>query len=188
MRKAFNFYSNFDDVASDLNDKQFTLFMRALLDVQFLRKHIDDVSFDDKIVSITWKAIKHSIAKQIQGHCNKNKIDYNALFHDVYPPSLAGLNHAQLQEKEKEKEEEEVEEAKQFSFTLSKTKLLSSTSEEYQRKLEDYILNTGRSLKYQDFYDQCEMKPYKYKNYKMAYDKWTRDERVVKVHTGGIQC
>ena len=27
----------------------------------------------------------------------------------------------------------------------------------------------------QDFYKQCEMKPYKYKNFKMAYDTWNKN-------------
>ena len=30
-------------------------------------------------------------------------------------------------------------------------------------------------MSYQDFYDQCEMKPYKYKNFKLAYDKWNKN-------------
>jgi len=63
---------------------------------------------------------------------------------------------------------------KEFTFSLSKQRLLSSTSKEYQSKLQGYIINSGKAMSYEDFYNQCEMKPYKYKNFKMAYDTWNK--------------
>jgi len=64
---------------------------------------------------------------------------------------------------------------KAFTFSLSASRLLSSTSKEYQSKLQEYINNSGKQMSYEDFYTQCEMKPYKYKNFKMAYDTWNKN-------------
>lgn len=80
---------------------------------------------------------------------------------------------------ETEKRIEEKEKVK-FTFTLKSQKLLSSTSKEYLQKLEEYILNAGKPMSYQDFYNQCEMKPYKYKNFKMAYDSWNKNSTASK--------
>lgn len=62
-----------------------------------------------------------------------------------------------------------------FSFSLGRVTTLSNTSEEYQLKLKEYIFSNFRGLTYEDFYNNCEMKGYKYKNFKLVYDKWTKD-------------
>ena len=60
----------------------------------------------------------------------------------------------------------ESEKDKQLNiFSLKNQKLLSSTSKEYQEKLKEYIENSKYAMSYEDFYNQCEMKPYKYKNF-----------------------
>ena len=89
-RKAFNFYASFDETARDLNDKQFSEFMRVLLDVQFMRVHIDKVIFTDKIVELLWKANKHSIKKQLEGYCSVQKISYNSLFVELVSAPKGG--------------------------------------------------------------------------------------------------
>jgi len=66
---------------------------------------------------------------------------------------------------------------KEFTFSLSKTMLLSSTSKEYKSKLEEYIKQSGKSMSYKDFFEVCEMKGYKYKNFKLAYDKWNKEDK-----------
>ncbi len=98
MRKAFNFYASYDDVMLELNDKQLVLFIKALRDVQFLRKHIDEIVFDDKLLSILWKSTKYQISKQVEGYCNKNHIDYKALFYGAGGATVAGYGGASLQE------------------------------------------------------------------------------------------
>jgi len=82
------------------------------------------------------------------------------------------------EEKRRDREETEKK-TDEFSFTLTTQKLLSSTSREYQSKLKEYILNSGKQMSYEDFYNQCEMKPYKYKNFKMAYDSWNKKSNAV---------
>jgi len=69
------------------------------------------------------------------------------------------------------------EDSKEYAFSLEKTRLLSSTSKEYKQKLEEYIKQSGKKMTYQEFFDKCEMKPYKYKNFKMAYDNWNKDDK-----------
>ena len=64
-----------------------------------------------------------------------------------------------------------------FTFVLSTNKLLSNCSQEYRDKLKEYIESSGKSMSYEDFYNSCEMKPYKYKNFKLAYDKWNKDDK-----------
>ena len=68
---------------------------------------------------------------------------------------------------------------KSFSFSLPSTKQLSNTSREYKEKLEAYISKSGKSMTYQEFYDACEMKGYKYKNFKLVYDKWNPNKPEV---------
>jgi hypothetical protein len=85
------------------------------------------------------------------------------------------------EKREEEKREEEkrynLMQKKQFTFTLPNQRLLASTSKEYQENLAEYIQSINGSITYEDFYNQCEMKPYKYKNFKLAYDKWISNNR-----------
>jgi len=112
MRKAFNFYSSYDEVIQDMNDKQIVLFVKSLLDVQFFRKHISEIKFEDKILSICWKGMKHSIHKQIEGYCNANKLKYDDLF-DAYeapynPTPEAPYQDTPIQEEGQGQEKEQL--------------------------------------------------------------------------------
>jgi hypothetical protein len=82
MRRAFNFYHSYYEVYCGLDDKQKNQFMEALIEVQFLGKHIDKIEFEDKMLNVVWKAIKHSVKKQIEGYCNSIQTNYEALFYD----------------------------------------------------------------------------------------------------------
>ena len=73
MRNQFTFYKSFDDVLEDLNDKQIAEYIKKMLDVQFLRVKIDDVYFDDKLLSVIWKSQKHSIKSSISGYLDSQK-------------------------------------------------------------------------------------------------------------------
>jgi len=80
-------------------------------------------------------------------------------------------------DKDKDKDVDKDKVIKQFTFSLTTSKLLSSTSKEYQTNLQEYINTSNHSMSYEDFYTQCEMKPYKYKNFKMAYDTWNKNSK-----------
>ena len=62
-----------------------------------------------------------------------------------------------------------------FSFSLNVMKQLCNTNEEYKLKLKEFINNNEADMTYEEFYDSCEMKGYKYKNYKLTYLKWNKD-------------
>lgn len=99
MRKAFNFYSSFDEVMQEFNTHEKGIFITAMLDVQFMRIHIDDITFEDRFLSIAWKAIKHSVFKQLDGYCKANKDAYTrglfAYEADFNPASVQGEGEVQ---------------------------------------------------------------------------------------------
>ena len=101
-RKAFNFYRSFYDVYKELNEKQAKEFMDNLLAVEFLEKSIDDVVFKDKICSIVWSSIKHSIEAQIKGYAHKTGL---SLENDI-PTVGPTVGPCQQEEGEGEGEEE----------------------------------------------------------------------------------
>ncbi len=104
MRKAFNHYANIYEIKKQLNDKQYILFDKALCGVQFLELHIESVSFKDPILTLLWTSIKHTIKSNIEGYCNKMKINYEALFDGHTNPTIkGGTQGGSQQEKEKEK-------------------------------------------------------------------------------------
>jgi len=131
MRTQFTFYKSFDDIMEDLTDKQIAQYMRALLDVQFLRVRIEDVKFDDKILSIVWKSQRHSIQTSIDGYIasqqnSKVKTPYLGVYAeentpkaDKNTPSEGGKidpyegGRQQEQEQVKEQEQEQVKEQEQ---------------------------------------------------------------------------
>ena len=69
---------------------------------------------------------------------------------------------------------------KPFSFTLTKLTAFENLSKEYCTQLQDYISGLGKNLSYKEFAETCVMKGYKYKNYKLAYNKWTKEESTTK--------
>jgi len=79
MRKAFNHYENLWEIKKQLTDEQYVAFDRAICQVQFLEKHIDDITFEDKVLNLLWTSIKHMLRTSIEGYCNKSGIDYEPL-------------------------------------------------------------------------------------------------------------
>ena len=80
MRKAFNHYENLWEVKKQLSPEQYVAFDRAVCEVQFLEKHIDDIRFDDPVLNLLWTSIKHTLRASIEGYCNKTGIDYDSYF------------------------------------------------------------------------------------------------------------
>lgn len=73
MRSQFTFYKSFDDVYQDLTKEQKIEFIDIILDVQFLRKKIDDVKFKDPILKHIWNAQKYQLEKSIKGYLDSQK-------------------------------------------------------------------------------------------------------------------
>jgi len=131
MRKAFNFYASYDSTLQELTDKQFLEFMRALLDVQFFRKHIDKITFKDKMADLLWKANIHSIKKQLEGYCSIKKISYNSLFTEVSnAPSVGTKVGTKVQDKGKVQVQEKDKGQEKSNAPLCSTTLsLTSTND-----------------------------------------------------------
>ena len=143
MRKAFNFYASYDDTLQELSTIQYVQFMKALLDVQFLRKHIDKITFKDKMVGLLWKANKHSIKKQLEGYCVAKKIAYNSLFIDVLstpPKGTKGGTKVQEQGQVKGQEKEEGEGGLNASLRFATLSLISTKDNNTHKPREVYQL------------------------------------------------
>lgn len=192
MRKAFNFYRSFYDVYKELNDKQAKDFMDNLLAVEFLEKSIDEVVFKDKICSIVWNSIKHSIESQIKGYSHKMGIsleDNNT----TEPPCLPPTEPPCLQEEEKGEEKGEGRSNAPFHFAslsvlmkelkakkdIKDHKPIKAIMEldnylysfEYQtvedKEIVDYVLDIGYCfIKYRDYmYNETKENKYKIKTF-----------------------
>jgi len=124
---------------------------------------------------------------QFKQQIDRAKIDYEAVCErnranglkprrNKATRSQSKPQEAKARQEEDKEEDKDKEENKLFSFSLKTSRLLSSTSKEYISNLKDYIAVSGKQMSFEDFYNQCEMKPYRYKNFKMAYDSWTKKE------------
>ncbi|RLE41462.1 hypothetical protein DRJ16_06255 [Candidatus Woesearchaeota archaeon] len=79
-RQSFLFYESYVDAIDMLSDEDAIAFVRALIDVEMFRKHVDSISFESQVCQMAWTMAKHSIKKQLEGYCGKHDIDYDALF------------------------------------------------------------------------------------------------------------
>ena len=102
-KKAINYYLSFFEVSKDLNEKQFYQFNMAIFEVMFFDKHIESILFEDKLLNILWKSVKHSINASVKGYCDKKNIPYDDIFNSLSKPLDKPLtNNAKEKEKEKE--------------------------------------------------------------------------------------
>ena len=115
MRNQFTFYKSFDDVIEDLSDAQIAIYIKTMLDVQFLRIKIEDVSFKDKILQIVWKAQKYSIETSIKGYLDSQKREnvknpYLGIYDQSSSPYDGVVQQEQVKEEVQGKEEGKEEE------------------------------------------------------------------------------
>jgi hypothetical protein len=101
MRKTFNFYRSYWDVANELNDKDRLAFYDALMKRQFTGVETDL----EGMVKFAYLSQKHSIDRQIEGFENKTK---TPLQDPTEGGTQGGTEAPTVQLKEKEKEKEEV--------------------------------------------------------------------------------
>lgn len=101
MRKTFNFYRSYWDVANELNDKDRLAFYDALMKRQFTGVETDL----EGMVKFAYLSQKHSIDRQIEGFENKTKTPLQG---PTEGGTQGGIEAPTVQLKEKEKEKEEV--------------------------------------------------------------------------------
>ena len=103
MRKAFNFYRSYYDVAKQLHEEERYKFLWALLEKQFDGKEPEL----DGISNFAYISQKHSIDAQVTGYETKTGTTVGG--------AQGGIEGASVQEKEKGKEEvQEKEKGKEI--------------------------------------------------------------------------
>lgn len=105
-RKGFNFYTSYWEQIKLLNKKQQLQIFKAICEVQFLEKNINDITFNDSILILVWTGIKHSILTSLNGYITKQQALGN---HVIAPLTKGGVEdpcqQVQVQEEVKEKVE-----------------------------------------------------------------------------------
>lgn len=105
MRKAFNFYRSYWDVANELNDKERLEFYDALLKREFTGEE----SELSGMVKFAYLSQKHSIDNQVEGYLNKT-----SKLHPNLDPWQGGIKGGKVTPTVQEEEEgEEKEEGKE---------------------------------------------------------------------------
>ena len=99
MRKAFNFYRSYYDVAKELSKKDREEFLMALLQKQFegIEPKLEGMA------KFAYLSQQHSIDSQVKGYEDKTK----EKLIPIEGGSVGGTEGGSVQEKEKEKEKEE---------------------------------------------------------------------------------
>lgn len=150
MRKAFNFYRSYWEVANELNDKDRLAFYDALFKRQFTGQETDLKG----LVKFAYLSQKHSIDRQIKGFEDKTKST-------LVDPSVGGIVGGyvapSVQEEEKEKEEEKEEEKvyrkfKHLSITKNEYDLLFVVYGELVNDVLDKIENYKNNKNYTSLY------------------------------------
>ena len=182
MKKAFVFYRSFYEAILPLNDDEKIELFTAICEYGLNQT-------ETKL-----KPICQAMLTLIKPQLDANNARYNNGKKGGRPPTKENLakprNNLEItkqkpKEKEKEKEKEkdkdkDKDKDKEQNFTLSRKISIDKTSKEYQTSLEEYIKNSGKPMTYQSFYDYCIFKDYKYKNFKLAYDNWNREQVTIK--------
>jgi hypothetical protein len=103
MRKAFNFYRSYWNIAKELSDNDRLQFYDALIKKQFTNIETNL----EGMVKFAYLSQKHSIDKQIKGYQDKTKDPMQG----PWQGCTEGCSQdPYLQEKEEEKEQEQVKE------------------------------------------------------------------------------
>ncbi len=111
MRKAFNFYRSYWEVANELNDKDRLAFYDALLKKQFTN---EDTELNG-MVKFAYLSQKHSIDKQIDGYISQMSKRYPN--EDPWQGGTQGA-YVDPTQQEEEKEEEKVKEKIDYEALL----------------------------------------------------------------------
>jgi hypothetical protein len=132
MRKAFNFYRSYWEVANELSDKDRLAFYDALLKRQFTGQETDLKG----LVKFAYLSQKHSIDRQVKGFEDKTK---STLIDPTEGGAEGSTQHPYQQVKEKEKEEVKENIYRQF-------KHLSITKDEYNKLIGVYSSEAVNSI------------------------------------------
>ena len=139
MRKGFNFYRSYWEVAKELNDKDRLSFYDALLKRQF-------TGIEDELNGLARFAFisqKHSIDQQLKGYFDKTKDpSVDPCQGGSVGGTQGGMQAPSVQEKEKEKEKESIE-VRKNKFYASLSAYVSEYPKQMLRDFFDYWTEHG---------------------------------------------
>jgi len=115
MRKGFNFYRSFLDVAIELPAKYRGEFLFAICDLQ-LNGNSPDFSKSPAILKMAWASVKHSLEKQLTGYNTATNE------HLPYEGAKEGSSEGYAEGTKHQEQEQEQEEYKSKSKRTSKKK------------------------------------------------------------------
>lgn len=147
MRKGFNFYRSYWEVANELNDKDRLEFLDALLLRQFTGKEPKLKG----LVKFAYLSQKHSIDRQVKGFEDKTK---SVLTDPCQGGTEGGYVDPCLQEEEKEEVKENIyRQFKHLSITKDEyNKLIGVYSSEAVNSILDAIENYKNNKNYTSLY------------------------------------
>ena len=161
MRKAFNFYRSYYEVAKELPDKDKLAFLMGIIEKQFLNKEPDLKG----MAKFAYISQEHNILSQVKGYVDKCKHMKISPFDTpteppCLPPPVPPTEPPSGQEKEKEKEKEKEEvyrKIKHLTLYVSEFEKLKRTG--YKKEQIYYILdgieNYSANKKYVSLYLTC---------------------------------
>ena len=145
MRKAFNFYRSYYDVAKELSKKERDEFIWAVLQKQFegIEPELSGMS------KFAYLSQQHSIDAQVVGYETKTKEKLTPTQGGSVGGTEGGTEGGSVQEKEKEKEKEE--EQVEYYRTIKHLKLsaeeFSSLTAQYSKQQIDDVLDQIENYK-----------------------------------------
>ncbi len=166
MVENFKFYKSIHEMVKNLNDRKYSAFMKEVCLVQFYEKHIDEVVFEDELLSAIWGGAKVQIKKQLDGYCSIKKIRYDGMFEGAYQGATKGA-YQQPQSKSQSKSQPQSQSQyvaglneKAFNMwieykgsaytkqgkTLSMNKLAKYDTITQQQMVENSIMNGWKGL------------------------------------------
>ena len=168
MRDGFIFYRSFYESAKALNDEDRLQLFDAIFEYALNNEETETKPMVNAFINL----MKPQIDANNRRYENGKKGGRPPIKKTETKP-----NNNQSETKPKPKEKEKEKENNIFSFTLKKLSTFENLSLEYKANLNEYI-NSCSGMSYKDFEESCIMKGYKYKNFKMAYDKWGKSKEV----------
>ena len=159
MRKAFNFYRSYYEIAIELNDKDRLAFYDALLKRQFTGVETELKG----MAKFAYVSQKHSIDLQIKGYMDKTK---DPLVHPSVGGKQGGSVDPSVQEKEEGKEKEKVEHT------------IDSRKNDFAELLKPFIEKYGREMIREFFLYWTEPNQKKQKMKFELQETWSLERRL----------
>jgi hypothetical protein len=177
MRKAFNFFNSYYEVAKELNDKDRLSFLDALLKKQFTGCDTELTG----MAKFAYLSQKHSIDSQIKGYFDKTR---DPMFDPIQDPCQGGsvdpIQAPSLQEKEKGKEKVQdvtpFAERKKLFLDWFNNRILIHTGKTGKFKVLDKATENNLKKVLDVKYNNHELE-YAFKN--MYSNQWVKDNNAL---------